>query len=468
MNLLFLRCFVSVAVFALRCFSVRAEEARPPETFDRDRIDSYLAAQVREKDRVGLSVAIVKSGQVVLDKAYGQRSLQEQRPVESDTLFAIGSVTKQFTCACVLLLAQDGKLAVNDKVSKYFPKLSRAADITLLDLMNHTSGYPDYYPLDFVDRRMQKPISTDDLIQCYASGPMDFEPGTRWSYSNTGFIILGRIVEKASRRSFAQFLTSRILEPLSLKHTTLNPGARSVATGYTTFALSAAEQVGPEAEGWLGAAGALFSTSSDLVKWDMALIGGKVLQPKFYQLMTTARELSNGIQTGYGCGWVIGPQERRTVLRHNGAVSGFAAFNAIIPSTRSAVALLCNKDGGLGSLPDVLVGLLLQTESPVPHVAGVSAVEAVRTVFSQFQSGTVDRRQFGEEFNLYLSEEKLTQAAKRLKALGPPQNAVVIRTRERGRMEVTTTSLSFENKSLEVLMYRSQEGKIEQFFIDEK
>src|SRR5262249_39130917 len=251
-----------------------------------------------------------------------------------------------------------------------------------------------------------------------------------------------RVVEKVSGESFARFLTSRILEPQGLKQTRLAPDGKSVATGYTTFALSPAEPATPEAEGWAGAAGALFSTPSDLVKWDLALIGGKVLKPKFYQLMTTARELPNGLLTGYGCGWAVVVQERRTVLRHNGAVSGFTAFNAIVPSTQSAVALLCNKDGGLSSLPDVLLGRLLKTESNVPRLAGLPAAEAVQKVFSQFQSGVLDRSQFGEEFNLYLSEEKVTGAAKRLQALGVPQDAVVLRRGERGRMEVTTTRLS--------------------------
>jgi len=148
-------------------------------------------------------------------------------------------------------------------------------------------------------------------------------------------------------------------------------------------------------------------------------------------------------------------------------VSGFNAFNAIIPSTRSAVVLLCNKDGGLGSLPDTLLSLLLKAESNVPKVAGLTAVDTVKKVFAQFQTGTVDRTQFAEEFNLYLSDERLAGAAQRLIALGPPRKVEVLRIRERGGMEVTTTSLSFEKKILEVLMYRATDGKIEQFFINE-
>src|ERR1051326_4077230 len=270
---------------------VRADSPTLPESFDVRRIDLYLAAQVREKGRVGLSVAIVTNGQIALIKGYGSRSLREQQPVEVDTKFAIGSVTKQFTCACVLLLAQEGKLSVNDKVSKYFPKLTRARDITLLDLMSHTSGYPDYYPLDFVDTRMQKGIAADDLIQQYAGGRLDFAPGSEWSYSNTGFIILGRVVEKVSGRPFAEFLESRILKPLGLEHTTYGakPTDKSLATGYTSFALSAAEPAMPEADGWVGAAGALNSTPSDLAKWDLGLMEGMVLKPKFFNIMKTSR-----------------------------------------------------------------------------------------------------------------------------------------------------------------------------------
>jgi len=468
MKQLLLKLFVCTTCSLLTDAPSGAQDTQPPENFDPGRIDSYLAAQVREKGRVGLSVAIVKNGEVVLAKGYGSRSLEDRLPVEPDTQFAIGSVTKQFTCACVLLLAEDGKLSVHDKVSNYFPKLTRAGEITVLDLMNHTSGYPDYYPLDFVDRRMQKAISAEDLIQEYAGGRLDFEPGTDWSYSNTGFIILGRIVEKVSGRSFAQFLENRIFKPLGMDHTTLAPNPKGVAIGYTSFALSAAEPVRVEADGWAGAAGALYSTPSDLAKWDMALIGGKVLKPEFYQLMTTSRELPRGVVTRYGCGLAVTVQESRTVLSHSGAVSGFNAFNAVIPSTRSAVVLLCNKDGGLGSLPDTLLALLLKTESNVPKVTGPPALDAVKKIFAQFQTGTVDRTQFSEEFNLYLTAERLAGAAQRLKALGPPKNVTVLRMRERGGMEVSTSALSFGKKNLEVLMYRAPGGKIEQFFIDEK
>jgi len=160
----------------------------PPEptAFDPVAIDAYAAAQVKDKGIVGLSLAVVRDGTIALAKGYGRTASVNGEPVTTNTLFAIGSVTKQFTCACILRLAEAGKLSVRDKVSRWFPELTRAQDISLLDLMHHVSGYPDYYPLDFVDRRMSRPIAADELLRQYATGKLDFDPGARWSYSNTG------------------------------------------------------------------------------------------------------------------------------------------------------------------------------------------------------------------------------------------------------------------------------------------
>src|SRR5262249_29473061 len=170
--------------------------AEPPRTFDVATIDAYVKAQVRQQGFPGISLAIVRDGKLVLAKGYGHRSIEDQAPVEPDTMFAIGSVTKQFACAAILLLAEDGRLSVDDKVGKYYPGLTYADRITLYDLMTHVSGYADYYPLDFVDRRLARPIEEDALLAEYAGTRLDFEPGERWSYSNTGYVLLGRVIKK--------------------------------------------------------------------------------------------------------------------------------------------------------------------------------------------------------------------------------------------------------------------------------
>lgn len=226
----------------------------------------------RRKGLTGLALAIVRNGEIVLAKGYGKRSLATGSPVEPETPFSVGSVTKQFACACILLLVEDGKLSVNDKVAKYFPELTKAGDISLAQLMSHTSGYADYYPLDFVNRRLSKSIAVNSAIREYAGGKLDFEPGSRYSYSNTGYLILGRVVEKVSGESFGDFLRRRILIPIGMVHSSFEPTGSDPdrASGYLPFALGPPEPATPEANGWLYAAGGLWASAPDLARWDIA------------------------------------------------------------------------------------------------------------------------------------------------------------------------------------------------------
>jgi D-alanyl-D-alanine carboxypeptidase len=452
-------------------------------------IRKQVADQVQSRGLVGLSVAIVQGGTIVLAEGFGAKALKSGEPVAADTMFAIGSITKQFTAACVLLLAEDGRLSVADKVAKYYPGLTRAGEITLLDLMNHVSGYPDYYPLDFVDRPMARPIATDEVIRRFGTRPLDFEPGSRYSYSNTGYLILGRIVEKVSGETYGDFLTRRILKPLGLIHTAYEPDPQgpACAQGHMTFWLGAPEAVPLEGRGWVAAAGALFSTPTDLAAWDLDLIGGKVLKPESFKLMTSPRRLNDGGVSNYGCGLAVGDRGGTAVLSHNGAVNGFYALNVVVPSTRSAVILFSN----LSSYSDVnvvynqLAALVLPKVEPtpapapapkpkpaapaaktgIPAISGPPAAEQAKAFFRALQEGRVDRRGLGEEFDVFLKDAFIAPAAARLQGYGEPAAAVVESIGERGGMEVSTTRLVFKSGVLKVLMYRTPDGRIQQLFI---
>jgi D-alanyl-D-alanine carboxypeptidase len=302
-------------------------------------LDSLIERVVKEKQLVGVSVGVMQDGKVVLAKGYGLRSLEPKEPVTPTTMFPVGSVTKQFTCSATLLLAEDGKLSMRDPVAKYVPTATRANDITLLDLGQHVSGYRDYYPLDFVDREMQKPESADTIIARYATRPLDFDPGTRWSYSNTNFLILGKAIEQASGQKEGEFLKQRIFTPLGMTRTAFDPPSADTGMikGYTSYALAAPSIVVPEATGWVGAAGAIWSTPTDLLKWDLALMDGKVLKPASYAMLTTPRTLADGRTTGYGCGMGVQSQGRALIFQHGGAVAGAVAQNMLIPAARSAI-----------------------------------------------------------------------------------------------------------------------------------
>ncbi len=463
-------CFLLSLTLLASVDVVRAQSPKPgepPKTFDIKAIDAYVAAQVREQGYPGLSLTILREGKIVLAKGYGKRSLGDGPPVEPDTAFAVGSVTKQFTCACVLLLAEEGKLSVEDTVAKYDSKLARAGQVTLHDLMSHTSGYPDFYPLDFVDRRLRQPIQGDDLLATYAASHLDFEPGTRWSYSNTGYTLLGRVVEKASGKPLGRYLEERILGPLGMTHSAFEPGSdwKGPTIGYTSFGLGPAEPAEPESRGWLGAAGGLWASGPDLARWDLALMEGRVLKPGSFRVMVSPKSLASGIPTDYGCGLHIQHVGGETVLTHGGAVSGFLSINAMVPRTRSAVILLTNSEHlNPGSMHQTILHLLLQDlgKPGVPIVQGPSPKAAALEFLHEMQAGRVNRDQLGEEFSVFLTEERLKAAAPRLKALGEPEKVEVEGVSERGGMEVASIRFQFKTTELRGLLYRSPDGKIQQ------
>ena len=427
-------------------------------------LDSVAGRYAADQHLVALSVAVAQDGKVVFAKAYGLSSLADRTPATAQTSFAIGSVTKEFTCTAALMLADSGKLSMRDPVAKWYPDLTRAADITLLDLGNHVSGYRDYYPLDFVDREMGRPTTPDAVIKEYASRPLDFEPGTRWSYSNTNFDILGRVVEQVSGESFGAFLTRRVFGPVGMLHTRYDPApGTGMATGYTSFALGPSEPVAPEAAGWDGMAGAIWSTPSDLAAWDIALASGKLLSPESYGVLTSARRLTDGRSTGYGCGLSVNDRGRAIVLSHNGAVSGFSALNAFLPATRSAVVLLTNADfGSLGPLADVILRKLIP-QTAVPVIEGPPALEAATAFLATFRKGQVDRATLGDDFSAYLTADRL--AAARRSLAGRLTDIAVGGTSERGGMEVASVSFKVGGRSAAALMYRTPDGKIQEFLV---
>ncbi|MFI5207679.1 MAG: serine hydrolase domain-containing protein [Gemmatimonadales bacterium] len=465
-----------------------AAQDRAP-ALDTARIDSIVAAGMTARRLVGLSVGIMEDGRIVFVKGYGTANLANHARVDTTTRFAIGSVTKQFTSAIVLQLAAEGKLSVDDPVAKYLPDLTRAGDIRLRDLMGHVSGYPDYYPLDFVDRRMLVPISADSLARWYGHQPLDFEPGTRWSYSNTGFIILGRIAELVTHRPYPRLLRERIFAPLGMRHTAYEPARRdaSYAQGYAWFGLGDPEPALPEAPGWAAAAGGIWSTPSDLLIWDRALLAGRVVPVEFLHMMTSARQLVNGASTNYGFGLSIGVFNGDTIYSHGGAVSGFAAQNTMVPRTRSAVVVLSNAEASVTSGPLVRMAISSRPPPPVrdssrpapaanatadprpvPAVRGPNATDQATTLFRQVQAGQVDRSLLGEEFSWWLNDERVRRAAEHLAPLGEPTRVERLSRAERGGLEVTVTRFTFPARAITALMYRSPDGKVQEFLIREQ
>lgn len=437
-----------------------------------DDLDRFITATVAAQHAIGVTVGVMKDGQVIFAKGYGLARVADKTPVATETLFAVGSVTKQFTCAVALQLQQEGTLSFDDRIAKYEPGLTRAADITVRDVAGMVSGYRDYYPLDFVDRPMAAPRASLEIVREFAGRPLDFEPRARYSYSNTGYLLLGEIAARAGREPFADQLQRRLFTPLGLTHTRYEParGGPNMAEGYTPLGLGDAEPAVPEGTGWIGAAGGIWSTPTDLLAWDLALMDGKVLAPASWAIMSTPRALTDGRSSGYGCGQSIRDRGPVLVLQHGGAVSGFGARNALVPSSRSGVVVMANADWAGGVLDtierEVLAKLMPAADAPV--VQGPPAREVALDLLEQVRKGEVNRALLGDEYSAFLTPARLAVMSGSLVAAGDVHDVTAGPIRERGGMEVSSLAIMVGNTPASTLMYRTPDGKVHEFLFSRR
>src|SRR5205807_2255420 len=282
-NCLFLRALIATVAVAFAISSAPAQNRLSPEL--QEKIDKLAVDTLAKTGVPSASVAVVKDGQIVYIKAYGDARLEPRTLATPEMRYSIGSISKQFTATAILLLQEQGKLSLDDKVSKFVPNLTRANEVTIRQLLSHTSGYQDYWPQDYVMPFMLQPVTSQKILDMWARKPLDFEPGTRWQYSNTNYVIAGVIVEKASGMPLLQFLREKVFTPLGMKSVTDTDQEKlpvSDPTGYLRYALGALRPAPKEGKGWLFAAGELAMTPQDLAKWDISIIDQKILKPESY------------------------------------------------------------------------------------------------------------------------------------------------------------------------------------------
>jgi len=420
-----------------------------------------------ESGAPSVAIAVVESGKIALEKAYGKARLEPPVDARPDMRYSIGSVSKQLLAASVLLLVQDGKLSLDDRVSKYLPDLTRAGEVTIRELLTHTSGYQDYYPQDYVAPFMLKPVTAAQIIGQWARKPLDFDPGTRWQYSNTNYVIAGRIVEKVTGGPFFAFLSKRILQPLGmttaidLAEQTMGP---QDAVGYTRFALGPLRPAAAEGRGWLFAAGELAMTAHDLALWDISLMEHKLLTPASIEAMTTPARLRNGTPTNYALGVGVTDADGHPKWQHGGAVSGFVSLNTVWPDRKAAVVVFANEDGSTatGAIARQIAPLLL-AEAEDPDAA--RALEQARRIFDGLLAGKIDRTLLTEDANAFFTEQVLGDAAASLKAQGPLVSLQQTSVELRGGMTYRHFEVKFKEKSLHLSTLTMPDGKLEQYLI---
>jgi len=304
------------------------------------------------------TVLVVDGDKVLLDKGYGMADLGWGNANAPDVKFHLGSLTKQFTAALVLLLQEDGKLKIDDPVSKYLPDTPKTWEkITLAELLGHTSGIPNFTDMKEFGVWRMNPHTVDEELAFFKDKPLDFERGSKFAYSNSNFEVLGAVIEKVSGKKYVDMLQERILTPLGMKDSGLDTDelilprrAQGYMQGKDGLVLARSESMTVP---W--AAGSMYSTTGDLLKWEHGLFGGKVLNADSLKAMTTPGK------GNYGLGVFISDKDGVKVVDHGGGIEGFNTHLAYVPEKRIAIVVLGNVNGGApgqmgGQLLDVVLG----------------------------------------------------------------------------------------------------------------
>jgi CubicO group peptidase (beta-lactamase class C family) len=323
--------FFAILLFLLAPASARA-----------DRVDDYVREQMRLRHVPGLALAVVRDGRVVKERGYGLASVELEVPAGASTVFEIGSVTKQITAACVMLLVEEGKVALDDPVSKYIPESPDAwRGVTVRHLLTHTSGIKNYNGLAGFE--LTEHLTRAEFVKRIGAQPPLFAPGEAHSYGNVNYSLLGYVVEQASGRPYWQFVTERIFKPLGMTSAHDRDPRYVLKNRAEGYEWEDGRLVGRDYDLTdVFSAGAIVSTVGDLVKWDAAFGGGRVLKPSSLEQVWTPARLNSGKTYPYGFGWYIETLRGHPVRRHTGQTAGFAASIARFPEDRLTVIVLCN------------------------------------------------------------------------------------------------------------------------------
>jgi CubicO group peptidase (beta-lactamase class C family) len=363
------------------------------------RIDAVIAEIKARPEFVGLSVAVARGDRLLVDRGVGMADVEWNQPADAKAPFRIGSLTKQFTAAAIMKLVEQGKVTLDDPISKYVPDFdTEGHTVTIRQLLNHTSGIPNYTAQPgFMAKQAPLDLSDRDLLKTIAGVPFDFDPGTKWAYSNTNYYLLGMIVAKASGRSYADFMQDAFFEPLGLTHTRYGDMHDIVperVQGYeydpNAHRLRNATAISMNVP---GAAGALISTAGDLVRWQIALTGGRAVSPASFQQMIGATIATGDGVNKYGFGLLVNQANGRRRIWHNGGINGFNSILIWLPDDGLRIAVISNEI----ALPsDAVAGRIvaaLTSDKPPPPLRTAAApgnAAALRRFIEDQVKGTTD------------------------------------------------------------------------------
>ncbi len=436
----------------------------PPST--QDAIGRAVERVLAQTGLPSASIAIVKDGKLAYAQAYGLSRIEGKVRATPGMRYKIGSNSKQITATAILLLADAGKISLDDPVSHFFPDLTRANEVNIHQLLSHTSGYEDYYALDYVAPYMAQPTTPQAILNIWGKKALNFDPGTKWQYSNTNYTIAGSIVEKITGQPLMDFLRSRIFRvlrmesPIDVDH---QPWSAADPTGYTRFALGPPRVAQPEGKNWIFSAGELAMTPSDMALWDISLMNGTVLKPELLKQLTTEVHLKNGAGTAYGLGIGVSNQEGRRVWSHGGGTSGFVSSNATYPDDHMAITVFTNQDDPAAH--QIAHDLEQILKAPAQDAEAAKSLALVKTVYDQLRLNKLDRSLLTSDANHYFTPQATADYAASLRPLGVPTLVEETSASQRGGMSYRFYRIKTPRKTLTLSTFITTEGKLDQFLL---
>ena len=463
--LLMRTAFLTLAASA--CFTLAGVVSSPPMDVNalQSRLDSDVSKILTQTRTPSASIAVVLGGRVVLVKAYGNARLAPPVEARPNLRYGIGSISKQFTAAAILLLAQDGKLSLDDRVAKFLPDLPASQEVTIRELLSHTAGYRDDLPDNFIPPWMAAPIDPIEVLKRWAERGPDFAPGTKFEYSNTDYVVAGLIVEKASGKPLEKFFAERIFGPLQMKSaaTLESVAADADVTGYVRYALGPPRRAIAQPSGWLFGGGELVMTAEDLAKWDASVVNQSLLGAGSYRALEAETMLKNGFGAGYALGLRLSTIRGHRKFEHAGEIAGFYAENIQLPDDGAAVAALTNLEqpAAAREIANGIVDFILRDREDQGR-----AEARVRKILQQLQKGTIDRAQLTPDANAYFRPEVLADYASSLGALGEIVSISAGEPSRRAGQEFIMFTVRFKSGTVVVNTAETADGKFAQFLVE--
>ena len=425
-------------------------------------VDAVVQKAIDGKVIPGAGVVVVRDGKVVFTKGYGLRDVDAAEPVTVHTAFQIASVTKQFTAAGIMLLVEKGKIKLDDTVGKYVPEVpAKWSGVTIRQLLNQVSGIPNYNAGDRLDGN--KVYTKAEIINIMREVPVTSEAGTRWEYSNTNYFLLGMVIEKASGKTYADYMRGKVFKPLGMDETFVN--AKGVAVQYAAAGYSPSQGKWQRTEigdpGLPYAAGAIVSTPVDMGKWAVAVTEGKLLKKASWDAAFASGKAADGKPTNYGFGWYSAKFGETPYVYHSGGIAGFGAYHARFPADNLSVVVMTNTVGTSTQIANDIAGVYL------PKVGAAIAAEAkareaarnagpiedtdpettkfLRGIFVGFLRGEGDPAIFSAEMQKFLFPDRIKQLKGPLGSQGPIKAFELISAENTGGTKARRYRITFES-----------------------